>query len=196
MTETTALIDVLLPRFDFRERHEVVVRASAEVVLAAAEGYRPEGDAFFRRMIALRELPMRLWSRVTGRPPALSAPFGLDDFRPLGHTAGREIVQGLIGRFWRSDYGLVPFADAAAFTAFDTPGVAKLALGFAIEEARAEGGVRLVTETRVFCPDRATVLRFAPYWYLIRPVSGLMRRRMLATVRRAAERMAIDGRGA
>lgn len=188
MTETAALIDVLLPRFDFRERHEVVVRAPAEVVLAAAEGYRPEGDAFFRRMIALREWPMRLWSRVTGRPPALSAPFGLDEFHPLGRTAGRESVQGLIGRFWQSDYGLVPFADAEGFTAFDRPGVAKLVLGFAIEEARAgEDGVRLVTETRVFCPDRETFLRFAPYWYLIRPVSGLMRRRMLATVRRAAE---------
>ena len=36
MTETTALIDVLLPRFDFRERHEIEVRAPAEVVLAAA----------------------------------------------------------------------------------------------------------------------------------------------------------------
>ncbi|MDF5809307.1 hypothetical protein P4123_21785 [Pseudomonas aeruginosa] len=28
--------------------------------------------------------------------------------------------------------------------------------------------------TRVFCPDRASRLRFTPYWVAIRPVSGLI----------------------
>ncbi|WP_201742261.1 hypothetical protein [Mangrovicoccus ximenensis] len=44
-----------------------------------------------------------------------------------------------------------------------------------------------MTETRVFCLDRAAERAFAPYWYLIRPVSGLIRRRLLAMAARAAE---------
>ncbi|WP_306301746.1 phospholipase D-like domain-containing protein [Komagataeibacter kakiaceti] len=44
-----------------------------------------------------------------------------------------------------------------------------------------------MTETRVFCPTPAVLWRFAPYWYLIRPVSGLIRQRMLAMLRRQAE---------
>lgn len=181
------LIDAHLPRFDFRERHSVAVHAPREVVLAAAERYRPEDDAFFRRMIGLREAPMRVWSRLTGRTAALPAPFGFDNFRLLEREAGREVVFGLIGRFWEKDYGLVPVADSAAFRAFDEAGVAKLVLGHAATQ-REDGTTLLVTETRVFCPDRRTRLKFAPYWYLIRPVSGLIRRRMLASVRRDAER--------
>ncbi|BAK84760.1 hypothetical protein GLX_23480 [Komagataeibacter medellinensis NBRC 3288] len=49
------------------------------------------------------------------------------------------------------------------------------------------GTYRLTTETSVFCPTSATRRRFAPYWYLIRPVSGLIRRRMLAFIRKQAE---------
>ena len=50
----------------------------------------------------------------------------------------------------------------------------------------AGGGTWLLTETRVWCTDRAALLRFTPYWYLIRPVSGLIRHRLLARVRDAA----------
>ncbi|ORE24217.1 hypothetical protein BKN47_31165 [Pseudomonas aeruginosa] len=50
--------------------------------------------------------------------------------------------------------------------------------------ARSAGATLLHTETRVFCPDRASRLRFTPYWLAIRPVSGLTRRRLLAGIER------------
>ncbi len=49
------------------------------------------------------------------------------------------------------------------------------------------GGVRLITQTRVYCPYRASLAAFTPYWLLIRGASGLIRRRMLAAIRRKAE---------
>ncbi|ABJ14701.1 hypothetical protein I5G24_21295 [Pseudomonas aeruginosa] len=49
---------------------------------------------------------------------------------------------------------------------------------------RRAGATLLHTETRVFCPDRASRLRFTPYWLAIRPVSGLIRRRLLAGIER------------
>ena len=54
--------------------------------------------------------------------------------------------------------------------------------------ARPDGdGSRLETETRVFLTDRASRRRFAAYWLVIRPFSGLVRRRWLQAARRRAE---------
>jgi hypothetical protein len=186
-----ALIDDYLPAYQFSERHSRPIAATSERVMAAVSAYRPDNDRFFAAMIGLRELPMRLSARIAGRPAALPAPFGLENFTRLDERPGSEMVYGLVGRFWRRDFGLVAIADGAAFRAFGEPGVAKLALGFI---ATATGsGTTLATETRVYCPDPVALRRFAPYWYLIRPVSGLIRGRMLAAIQRASELPAKSG---
>jgi hypothetical protein len=82
--------------------------------------------------------------------------------------------------------GLAPVADGAAFLAFDADDVAKLVLAFAVNRD-SERRTRLVTETRIHCASRATRLKLTPYWLLIRPVSGLLRRRILSSVRKACE---------
>ncbi len=77
--------------------------------------------------------------------------------------------------------------DSQAYLDFAVPGVAKLALGFSASR-QPNGTTRLTTQTRVFCPDLACRLKFAPYWYLIRPVSGLIRRRILGAIKAESER--------
>lgn len=181
-----ALIDDYLPVHQFSERHSRPIAAAPERVMAAVAAYRPDEDRFFGAMIGLRELPMRLSARLAGRPPTLAVPFGLTNFTRLDDRPASEMVYGLVGRFWRRDFGLVEIPDGAAFRAFGEPGVARLALGFVA--ARTAAGTLLSTETRVHCPDRAALRRFAPYWYLIRPVSGMIRQRMLAAIQRASER--------
>jgi hypothetical protein len=179
------LIDKYLPEYGFTEVHGCDVNASPEIVLQAAIAYRPETDAFFRSMIGLRELPMRAIARLRGHESSVSQPFGLQEFTLLEHQPGQALVYGLVGQFWKADFGLFKIESAEAYLAFRTPGVAKLALTFTVTE---QGGkTRLVTETRVFCPDRTSHLRFLPYWYLIRPVSGLIRNRILGSIKRASE---------
>jgi len=112
--------------------------------------------------------------------------FGLHNFTPLGRDGDREIALGLVGEFWQADYGQTPIDDADAFTQFNAPGVAKLVLNFSTE-ATGDGRTWLRTETRVFCNDRACLRRFAPYWWLIRPVSGLIRMRLLTRIGDAAQ---------
>ncbi|MGK8299756.1 hypothetical protein [Pseudomonas aeruginosa] len=73
-------------------------------------------------------------------------------------------------------------SDGEHFRCYDQPGVAKLVLCFRCTPSAS--GTLLHTETRVFCPDRASRLRFTPYWLAIRPVSGLIRRRLLAGIER------------
>jgi len=178
-------IDAYLPNYDFAERHACEVTASPEVAIAAAAAYRPESDPFFRRMIALREAPMRGLRRILGRRDPAPTAFGMQNFLVLEQAAG-SLVYGLVGRFWRTDYGLVTLADGSAYRAYQEPGVPKLALAFSAEPV-GSGRTRLSTETRVFCPDRGSWLRFAPYWYVIRPVSGLIRSRILASIKRQSE---------
>lgn len=163
------------------------MKAEPHAVMAAAAAYQPQSDRYFRAMIGLRELPMRLFGLVSGRRAELPPTVGMHNFTRLDERAGSELVYGLVGRFWKPDFGLVPIAGGPAFLSFDEPGVAKLVLGFSATQEPG-GFTTLTTETRVFCPDRATRRKFAPYWYLIRPVSGAIRGRMLASIQRASER--------
>jgi hypothetical protein len=79
----------------------------------------------------------------------------------------------------------MPLADGAAFRRFAVPGAAKLLLGFTVRRAGAV--TTLTTLTRVACSDDGARRRLAAYWAVVRPVSGLMRRRILADIRRHAE---------
>ncbi|TCP35719.1 hypothetical protein [Sphingomonas sp. BK235] len=180
-----SLIDRYVPVGLFRERHHRRSGASAAAVMAAARSFRPEDDPLFRRLIALREITRLVRSQPGRTSRSRASSFGIDDFTLIEETAD-EIVYGLAGRLWRPTIELVPLADAPSFLAQCDPGTVKLALNLAVRPI-SQGRVELVTETRVACADRAALLRFAPYWCVIRPVSGLLRRRMLAAICRAAE---------
>ncbi|MUO82227.1 hypothetical protein GOZ78_23980 [Agrobacterium vitis] len=180
------LLATYLPDYSFREVHSCTIAASTDTVISAAADYTPEADPIFRTMIGLREVPMRLAGFLKGTQAQLPQSFGMHNFELLERRDGSELAYGLVGRFWRFDFGLVPIVDGSAFLRFDAPGVAKLALGFSAER-QENGTTRLVTETRIFCPDRATWLKFAPYWYLIYPASALIRRRVLAAIKKSSE---------
>ncbi|MGJ4948650.1 hypothetical protein [Bradyrhizobium sp. HKCCYLS20291] len=178
------LIDRLLPNYQFSERHEARVRCPPGELLDMIQGWDPR-DRFADIAMALRQTPARLMHALAPARHAAPQPFGLRSFTPLGRDGDRAMVAGLIGQFWRNDFGLVKIDGPEAFVAFDTPGTPKLVLGFMAEP---EGEMtRLVTETRVYCPDRKSYLMFLPYWLLIRPASGLIRRRMLGAISAAVE---------
>lgn len=180
------LIDRYVPVCQFRERHEMLVDAPPAMLLDAVLQPDISDDPWMRTFIRMREFPERFLSRLTGSGELKGKPpFGLDNFLLLGRDGDREIAFGLLGKFWKFDYGQVRVPDAAAFHRFDAPGVAKLVLNLTAEKM-ADGRTRLATETRIFCNDRKSVLCFTPYWWLIRPVSGLIRRRLLARISRHA----------
>jgi len=180
------LIDDFLPVFEFRERHELVTRASPKALLNAVLLPGVTDDPWARVFIRLREAPDRLLGSRSGL--AGRANFGIDDFMILGRDADHELAFGLVGRFWQRDYGLVTLAHPRQqFAGFSEPGLAKLVLNFSTE-ALPGGGTRLMTETRVHCVDASARRRFTPYWWLIRPVSGWIRRRLLLRISDAALR--------
>ncbi len=175
------LISRLLPEWQFAERHAITLpgvlpaRAYASIVPGLSVD-----DPLIAKAIALREAPGRLLRALGLSGNTLpSRAFGFHSFKLLGELPGREVAFGLAGRFWQMDYGLSRIADSAAFMAMtDQP---RLVLNVCVEPLDGQG-CQLVTHTRVHCPDEQQRRRFAPYWYLIRPVSGLIRGRLLRRI--------------
>lgn len=179
-------IDDWMPTWQFAEVHHIESHASPAALLDAAAAYDPGEDPWIRGALALRGSPGRLAAALgLSSAPAERPRFGKADFLPLGRLGDEALAYGLVGRFWEPGYGLVPQADAEAFRAFNTPGVAKLLLAF---EARPDGdATRITTLSRLICADAATRQRVAVYWALIRPVTGLIRQRLLGQIKQLAE---------
>jgi hypothetical protein len=172
-------IDDYLPVYQFKERHEVFVDKTPAALLDVVMDPEVATDPWMRTFIKIREFPARLLDKF-GISGALKnqAPFGIDNFLMLGRNADHEIVFGLLGKFWRPDYGIVSVPSPAEFHGFNQAGVAKLVLNFSAK-VMDDGRTKLTTETRIFCNDRQSTIYLTLYWCLIRPISGLIRRRLL-----------------
>lgn len=173
------LIDDFLPEYDFEEIHATRIKASPESVFRAVHEVDYSESTIIRWLFRLRGLP--------------SANMNLDGFRRLkfevlGETLNREVVIGLIGRFWTLQ-GDLKKIDADSFKQFDSAGYAKTAFNLAIEEDG--NATRLMTETRIKCTDDESRRNFGFYWMFIRPFSGLVRTEMLKLIKQRAELAAI-----
>jgi len=187
------LLDRYLPEFHFREIHGIRIAAPPERIDGALREL-PAGEIpLLGLLFWLRTLPTRLAGRrIRGFHADL--PFLAQALTPeggfilLGETAGRELVIGTAGQFWKVLGGADPgLADADEFLRFANPRLARAALGFFIENDGRFS--RLTTETRISVAAPAARRRFALYWMVIRPGSGLLRRLWLEAIRRRAERV-------
>jgi len=187
-----SLIDDWLPTYDVRERHATRVWATAEAtyaaVLAADVGRLP----LVRLLMGVRLLPALLRRGGGGaRRGAARRSLTLRDLTGHGFTLLEErpptaLVVGVEGRFWTLDGGLAEVTPARFRAGPPAPGTARGAWDVTVTPL-GDGTVELATETRVLCADAATRRRFLPYWALVRPGSGIIRRVMLREVRRIAE---------
>ena len=181
------LLDRFLPRYQFNERHELVVRASTPRAFRALLELDLRHAPLVSLLLSLRELPWRLRSGDF-QGPGLGAT--LEDllaagFILLAHDAPHELVLGLVGRFWRPNPDLQRLPPGE-FQPFQRHGFAKVAVNLTAEPLLG-GRSLLCTETRIQCLDLPAKRSFRRYWTLIRPFSGLIRRRWLEMARRQAE---------
>jgi hypothetical protein len=165
-------LEAYLPEYEFVERHSIAVSAAPERVDAALREIYLEDLPLVRLLFRLRALG----GRTPSRRPFLR--LGL----PLVDVPGEGLVLGLTGQFWRLRGLSTPRpATSAAFLAYDRLDVCKAVIDFRI------GDGRLTTETRVHVADPGSRRKFARYWRVIRPFSGLTRIAVLRAVRRRAE---------
>ncbi len=170
-------LDDFLPAFEFSERHSVAIDAPPSRI----------DEAF--RSISMSDVPVAhalWWLRRLGRPYGDSTKPFVGGELPgvvLEDVPGEGIVLGLTGRFWRirgEHYAAKPMT-REAFLAFDESDTGKAVVDFRV------GDGRLSTETRVHVADPAARAKFARYWLVVRPFSGLIRRLLLRAARARAE---------
>jgi hypothetical protein len=178
-------IDRHLEVYDIRSSHAIEVDASATVTYRAVRDLDLGRSVPMTALFALRGLPHLLTGKARPSRSITLETFLQAGFTILEERPPRELVMGVVGRFWRPDSGLVRIAPEE-FRRFDEPGYAKVALTFIVAEHGR--GSLLATETRVACTDASALRKFSLYWRVIGPFSGLIRRLMLKEVKRSAEK--------
>lgn len=183
-------IDDFMPQWQFNEYHQTMVAAAPEVVYEAARHADLGRSPIVRPLLALRELPMRLFKR-----DFKSSSLGgtLDDMREFGFIAladeqPHEYVFGLVGRFWVLSPELRELTPNE-FILFNQPGQAKAAANLLVTKL-GPNTCRLSTETRIQCLGPKAKRQFQRYWTMIRPFSGLIRLEWLRLIKKEAQRVA------
>lgn len=173
------LIDNFMLGYDFSEKHETNIRASAEKVYAAVNSTDLSESWIIGSLLTLRGLGRRPAKTLTLRDMTK------DGFAILGEKPDEEILLGLAGKFWTFS-GCMQNINAENFREFDTKGYAKAAWNFALKEI-GKDKILLETETRVKCLDEKSLSSFRFYWRFVQPFSGLIRQEMLRLIKQKAE---------
>lgn len=177
-----------LPFCHFEERHcQTGIVGTPNDILAAIRGFDERQDIVLVTLLWARELPGRWLERLwPGRGiPAKRRRFGLADFSVL-EEGDNHIAFGLAGKFWKLDYCLTTFTNPDSFARLSDPGLAKLVLSFRVTPLKGDLW-QLETVTRIHCTDVAARRWMTPYWLVIRPFSGWIRRRVLRQIKHATE---------
>jgi len=179
----TRHLDRLLPDYDVHEVHSIRVRAQPLEIQRALSELTADEIWLFRALMTVRGLGAR--GSDGSRPLLETAQEG--GFAILALEPGREVVLGVIGRFWQlRQRAIQPIRSPADFAAFAEPGFARAALNFLIEPLDG-GACRVTTETRVIATDARARRAFRAYWTLVHPGSAFIRRMWLRALRRRAE---------
>jgi MobA-like NTP transferase protein len=173
------LLDEFMPQFDVRASYATNVRAPAAVVYRAALETNLADSFIARTLMFMRSLG----ARSTGTFRIGELPLR-GQFFELGRDPPREVVAGVVGRFWALT-GNVCESDRESFRQPQAPGTAKAVWNFRVEETPT--GARLSTETRVLCADAESRRQFRRYWTLVGPFSGLIRMDALRLIRNHAQ---------
>ena len=172
------LLDKFLPTFDVHARYQTLLSAPPERVYPLVLDLDWSRSPLVRWLVLLRGLgkgKIKLTQTNPQKP----------GFRVLAEEPGRELVVGMVGRFW------LPAAEVQRvspdeFIHFARQGHAKMAMNFLAEPVPG-GRCLLSTETRVQCLGPQARRCFRLYWSLIGPFSGLIRKEAFRLVRRQLE---------
>lgn len=174
------ILDEILPTWTVREIHETKIDASPEALWQAVRHLDFSASWLTRMLFGLRGIErvgLTLSDMVKSGP-----------FRVFAVEPESEWVLGLV---CNTKMVPVPMETRDEFEGYAEDGVSRLAWNFLIEESR--NGLLLRTETRVQCMGPKSRRWFLPYWMLIRPFSGVIRREMLRLAKKQAEKAEAHG---
>ena len=165
-----------MPTYDFRETHNIDVKAPAEKVYQALNTCDLCDSTVIRWLFRLRGMPS---TGLTIRQLSKMR------FEALGKRENEEVLLGLAGKFW-TPTGQLQKVNADNFREFDKKGFAKATWNFSLNELD-KTNTRLTTETRIKTLDEKSLSRFGFYWAFVQPFSGWIRNEMLQIIKKSSE---------
>jgi len=172
------------------EYHQVEVRASAAVTLAAAKETDLQASPIARAIFWLRAVPALLRGepfRPQGSRGIVAETLGLG-WGVLAEEPDREIVIGAYTQPWHEQVTFHPLPPEQ-FAGFNQPGYVKIAWTLGAEPLGPNRS-RLVTRTRVVATDLQARRRFRRYWAPMSAGIILIRYAGLPLISNEAERRA------
>jgi hypothetical protein len=167
------LLDEFCPQFTVHEVHRIVMRTAPNAVIEHVEALDFSESRIIKTLFRLRGL------RLSSLDMRGLASIGL---RKLASRPGDEILfGGIIG----ADFKPMP-GTFQELLGKGPSGLATLGWSFRVCTL-ANGEIVVETETRVQCERLWVTVMFLPYWAVIRPFSGLIRREMLRLLRLRCE---------
>ena len=170
------LIDEFLPEYNFSKKHSLTIYANAEKIFNILK----ESDfnsLLIRILLMLRGIKLEELSLTI-----------LDKsyFTLLGEDSGKEILFGIIGKFWKWKGGLFQIKKEE-YKDFSLTGFAKAVWGFSASPVEM-GKTVFITETRIQCIGDSAKRWFSIYWFCIEPFSALIRKIILYRIKFRAEK--------
>lgn len=158
----TRTLNELMPEFEQRLVQEITIQASPEEVRSAIES------------MELSDMPLAdilAWIRNLGRaseehPATFQQAATAFGALPIVTKQPHEIADGLIGQFWRRDYGIRLMRHVEEFRAFKDPAFTKAITNFWFDGYR-EGKTVVRTETRIHSLGSKSRRKFHGYWSIV-----------------------------
>jgi hypothetical protein len=167
-----------IPEFHFSESHSVKVNAAPQKIFSLLD------EIDFRESWVIRMLfSMRGLGSQTSNPRQLLN----GHFILLEQIENSEIAYGLLGQFWKPSGNLVK-SSREQFVSFAMPDFLKAVWSFSLVPV-GEQTTLVRTETRVYATSEKSKRKFSPYWFIIRPFSGLIRKEILRLIKKRAEQL-------
>jgi hypothetical protein len=172
MTKNT-LIDKYLPEYTFNEIHEIKVNSPIENVYSVAKDFDLSKSKMITFLFKIRGLPTK----------RLNLQNFIDD---IGFTNLEENYpyERLIGFWARVKVEKIPSYEAFANNSIH-PWL-KVVWNFQFDQLEKDK-TKVSTETRVLCVAPITKFTFGLYWSIIKPFSGLIRKKMLQIIKDDSE---------
>lgn len=167
------LIDNYLPEYTFNECHEIFVHSPIEEVYEVAKDVDLSKSKLIVMLFKMRGLSTKRMNLQ-----------GLIDDFGFSRLAENYPLEHLIG-FLAADK-VIPAANTKEFLTTTLPAKVKVAWNVTFSEI-SPGLTKVTTETRVLCLNNVTKRLYHVYWMLLKPVSGVIRKKMLRIIKRQSE---------
>jgi hypothetical protein len=172
------LIDKYLSHYTFNEYHEIAVNSPIENVYHAAKDFDLSKSKIITFLFKIRGLPTKR--------------LNLQNFiNDIGFTNLEENYpyENLVGFWARGKIAKIP-----SYEDFSNNSISpwlKAVWNFQFEKLEKDK-TKVSTETRILCVAPVTKYTFGLYWSIIKPFSGLIRKKMLNIIKNDSESLKID----